>query len=75
MPKGMESSIEEHENILLAIEARNPVLARNEMLKHVSYAKYSMLETKELAEIRFVAYESSDSRTLSGKAQADPGPH
>jgi GntR family transcriptional regulator, transcriptional repressor for pyruvate dehydrogenase complex len=73
MPKGMESSIEEHENILHAIEARNPVLARNEMLKHVSYAKYYMLDTKELAEIRFLAYEAADSRTAQGKSQAHPG--
>lgn len=75
MPKSMESSIEEHENILLAIEARNPVLARNEMLKHVSYAKYYMLDAKELTQIRFVAYESSDSRSSSAKAHADRGPH
>jgi DNA-binding FadR family transcriptional regulator len=75
MPKGMESSIEEHESILKAIEARNPVLARNEMLKHVSYAKYYMLDTKELAEIRFLAYEQSDSTTSSGKAQASPTSH
>jgi hypothetical protein len=33
-------------------------LAREEMLKHVSYAKYYMLEEKQLTEIRFVAYES-----------------
>jgi GntR family transcriptional regulator, transcriptional repressor for pyruvate dehydrogenase complex len=73
MPKSMESSIDEHENILQAIEARNPVLARNEMLKHVSYAKYYMLDTKELAEIRFLAYESAGSRTSSGKNHADSG--
>lgn len=73
MPKSMESSIEEHENILLAIEARNPVLARNEMLKHVSYAKFYMLDTKELAEIRFLAYESAESRTSPGKNHADSG--
>jgi GntR family transcriptional regulator, transcriptional repressor for pyruvate dehydrogenase complex len=72
MPKGMESSIEEHENILRAIEARNPALARNEMLKHVSYAKYYMLDTKELAEIRFLAYEAADARTLAAKPQAHP---
>lgn len=61
MPHGMENSIEEHESILRAIEVRNPILARNEMLKHVSYAKYYMLETKELADIRFVAFEPSNS--------------
>jgi len=74
MPRSMDSSIEEHENILRAIEARNPVLARNEMLKHVSYAKYYSLETKELSEIRFVAYESSPPGTSIGRAHADPGP-
>jgi len=47
------------------------VLARNEMLKHVSYAKYYMLDTKELAEIRFLAYESAESRTSSGKNPPD----
>jgi GntR family transcriptional repressor for pyruvate dehydrogenase complex len=73
MPKSMENSIEEHENILRAIEARNPVLARNEMLKHVSYAKYYMLDTKELAEIRFLAYEAPDAGTSLGKEQAHPG--
>jgi len=75
MAKGMESSIEEHENILRAIEARNPTLARNEMLKHVSYAKYYMLDTKELAEIRFLAYEAAESRTSPAKDQAVTSPH
>lgn len=65
MLKGMEGSIEEHENILRAIEARDSVLARDEMLKHVSYAKYYMTDTKELAEIRFLAYEASNSTTSS----------
>jgi GntR family transcriptional regulator, transcriptional repressor for pyruvate dehydrogenase complex len=74
MSNSMKRSIEEHENILRAIEARNPELARNAMLKHVSYAKYYMLETKELAEIRFVAYESSASGASTGKGQADPSP-
>jgi len=60
--RSMESSLAEHESIFRAIESRNSELARNEMLKHVSYAKYYMLDKKELAEIRFVAYKSSDSR-------------
>jgi GntR family transcriptional regulator, transcriptional repressor for pyruvate dehydrogenase complex len=63
--KSLESSIEEHENILRAIEIRNPDLARKEMLKHVSYAKYYFLDRKDLAEIRFVAYESSDAKPSS----------
>jgi GntR family transcriptional repressor for pyruvate dehydrogenase complex len=74
MPNSMKRSIEEHENILRAIEAGKPVLARNEMLKHVSYTKYYMLETKELAEIGFVAYESSAFGASTVKGQADPGP-
>jgi len=74
MSNSMKRSVDEHENILRAIEARDPELARSEMLKHVSYAKYYMLETKELAEIRFVAYESSTSGTSTGKGQADPSP-
>jgi GntR family transcriptional repressor for pyruvate dehydrogenase complex len=74
MSNSMKRSIEEHENILRAIEARNPELARNEMLKHVTYAKYYMLERRELAEIRFVAYESSAAEASTGKAQAEPGP-
>jgi GntR family transcriptional repressor for pyruvate dehydrogenase complex len=75
MQKGMESSIEEHESILKAIEARNPGLARNEMLKHVSYAKYYMLDTKELSEIRFLAYEASPSTRIgSEKARIEPVP-
>ena len=75
MPKGMKRSIEEHENILKAIEARNPVLARNEMLKHVSYAKYYMLDTKELAELRFLAYRSSVSPTSRANLQDEHLPH
>ena len=58
MSGSMKRSVVEHENILRAIEAGNSDLAREEMLKHVSYTKYYMLESKELAEIRFVAYES-----------------
>jgi GntR family transcriptional repressor for pyruvate dehydrogenase complex len=58
MEDSMENSVKEHTNILRAIETRNPTLAREEMLKHVSYAKYYMLEEKQLTEIRFVAYES-----------------
>jgi GntR family transcriptional repressor for pyruvate dehydrogenase complex len=58
MSRSMKRSVEEHENILRAIEAGNQDLAREEMLKHVSYTKYYMLESKELAEIRFVAYQS-----------------
>jgi DNA-binding GntR family transcriptional regulator len=59
MKRSMEDSVKEHENILKAIEGRDPALAREEMLKHVSYAKYYMLKQKELTDIRFVAYESS----------------
>lgn len=58
MRRSMEDSVREHANILGAIEARNPALAREELLKHVSYAKYYMLEEKQLTQIRFVAYES-----------------
>jgi GntR family transcriptional repressor for pyruvate dehydrogenase complex len=58
MRVSVEDSIEEHASVLRAIEARNATLAREEMLKHVSYTKYYMLEEKQLAEIRFVAYES-----------------
>jgi GntR family transcriptional repressor for pyruvate dehydrogenase complex len=74
MSNSMKRSIEEHENILRAIEARDPELARNAMLKHVSYAKYYMLETKELAEIRFVAYESSAAGASTGKVRPSVGP-
>ena len=58
MKWSMEKSVQEHTRILDAIEARNSMLAREEMLKHVSYAKYYMLEKKELTDIRFVACES-----------------
>jgi DNA-binding FadR family transcriptional regulator len=63
MRRGMKSSIEEHENIFRAIESRDPDLARTEMLKHVSYAKYYMLEAKELSDIHFLAYKASDAGT------------
>ena len=54
-----EGPAQEHERILQAIEARDPVAARSEMLKHVVYASYYLLNEKKLAEIRFLAYESS----------------
>jgi DNA-binding FadR family transcriptional regulator len=71
MPRGMKASVEEHASILRAIEARNPARAREEMLKHITYAKYYMLDTKELTDIRLVAYESAASSAGGNHASAD----
>jgi GntR family transcriptional repressor for pyruvate dehydrogenase complex len=54
-----ENTTREHESILRAIESRNADVARNEMLKHVSYANYYLLDEKGLDHIHFLAYESS----------------
>jgi DNA-binding FadR family transcriptional regulator len=75
MKRSMQASIIEHENILLAIEARDPVLARSEMLKHVSYKEYYMLDRKELADFRFVADESSISKTSLKNNHVDTSPY
>jgi GntR family transcriptional regulator, transcriptional repressor for pyruvate dehydrogenase complex len=58
MPKSqLRRSIQEHKNIFRAIQARKPTEARTEILKHVSYSKYYMLDLKEVADIRFGTYE------------------
>ena len=55
----LPNSLKEHENILRAIEARDSAAARLEMLRHVSYQKYYMLDQKSPADVRFLAYESA----------------
>jgi len=64
MRRSMEDSVKEHADILRAVEARDSALAREAMLRHVSYAKYYMLEEKELTAVRFVAYESPTQDSL-----------
>lgn len=59
MKKSMQSSIGEHERILEAIAARDPERARNEMLKHVSYKEFYMLNRDELADMSFLTDQSS----------------
>lgn len=59
MKRSLQVSLSEHENILRGIEARDPIAARAEMLNHVSYQKYYMLDEKRPAEIRFLALEPS----------------
>ena len=75
MKRSMQISILEHENILRAIEARDPVLARSEMLKHVSYKEYYMLDRKELADFRFVADDFSISKTSLKNNHVDTSPY
>lgn len=55
----LQNSLKEHENILRAIEARDSAKARVEMLRHVSYHKYYMLDQKGPADVRFLAYEAA----------------
>lgn len=56
----LERSRREHERILLAIEARDPEAARQEMLQHVSYSKYyGIFDEKTPSDIRFLAYETA----------------
>ena len=57
MKRSLEESLVEHKSILEAIEARNPLAARLEMLRHVSYRKYYMLDDRTPAYLRFLAYE------------------
>lgn len=57
MKRSLEESLAEHKSILEAIEARNPLAARLEMLRHVSYRKYYMLDDRAPAYLRFLAYE------------------
>lgn len=71
MKSSLENSIPEHENILKAIEARDPMLARSEMLKHVSYAKFYFLNQKEVADIHFLTYESPHSAAPAEEPGAD----
>ena len=59
MKRSIENSLHEHERILEAIEARNAERARLEMLGHVDYQKYYMLDEKKPADTRFLAYDGS----------------
>jgi len=59
MNRSLEKSLREHERILEAIQARNGERARLEMLGHVDYQKYYMLDEKTPADIRFLAYDGS----------------
>ena len=77
--RSLEDSLAEHKAILEAIEARNPLAARIEMLRHVSYRKYYMLDDRTPAYLRFLAYEpgSKGARGESGDkppAVIDPFP-
>lgn len=56
----LTKSFDEHRRILEAIESRDPELARNEMLAHVSLQKYYFLNEKDVTQIRFVAHEAAD---------------
>ena len=57
--RNLDRSVKEHEDILRAIESRDPDLARRTMLHHVSLHKYYLLDEEAPAEIRFLAYQST----------------
>lgn len=55
--RSLAESQREHESIFRAVESRDPIAAREEMLRHVSYQKYYLLDPKMQAEIGFMAQE------------------
>jgi DNA-binding GntR family transcriptional regulator len=65
MKRSLDHSFREHETIFQAIEARDVETARVEMLRHVSYDKYYMLAEKAVDDLRFVAYEYSESGNVA----------
>jgi GntR family transcriptional regulator, transcriptional repressor for pyruvate dehydrogenase complex len=63
----LDRSRVEHERILLAIEARDPEAARQEMLHHVAYSKYQgIFDEKTPSDIRFVAYGTAPAAGETG---------